>query len=217
MNCTRMETLLDDHLDGLLAASVSDEAERHLADCPACRRAFDERVSLQQSTRALPRGVAPERDLLPGIRDRIGRDARRGAGPAWLRWAAVAASVIVLTSAVWVGLRSIDPGPAPADDAAGVSSVMLAADFNLAEFEAAEMEYEEAAAHLLDLVEGRGGELSPETRAVIEENLQIIDAAIDQVREALNDEPGDSRNGHILNALYRQKVEFLWRVSRLSS
>lgn len=217
MNCTRMETLLDDYVDGQLASSVRDEVEEHLADCSSCRRLSDELGSLQRATRALPRGIAPERDLLPGIREGIGRDAHRGGGSTWMRWAAVAASVIVLTSAVWVGLRSIDPGPAPATGTSGTGSVMLAADVNLAEFEAAEMEYEEAAAHLLGLVEARGDELSPETRAVIRENLQIIDEAIDQVREALNDEPGDTRNGHILNALYRQKVEFLWRVSRLSS
>ena len=217
MNCTRTETLLDDYADGLLASSVSDEVERHLADCPTCRRSTDEAESLRRATRALPRGIAPERDLLPGIREGIGRDAGRGAWPAWMRWAAVAASVIVLTSAVWVGLRSIEPGPTQGPGATGADSVMLTAQVNLAEFEAAEVEYEEATAHLLELVEARGDELSPETRVVIEENLQIIDAAIDQVRQALNDEPGDSRNGHILNALYRQKVEFLWRVSRLSS
>lgn len=95
--------------------------------------------------------------------------------------------------------------------------MLLAADINKVEFEAAETEYEEAAAHLLELVEARGDELSPETRAIIEDNLRIIDEAIDQVREALDAEPDDTRNGHILNALYRQKVEFLWRVSRLSS
>ena len=217
MNCTRMESLLDDYMDGLLAASVGDEVERHLADCPDCRRSVDDLRRLQQATRALPRGIAPERDLLPGIRDRIGRDARRGDGRAWMRWAAAAASVIVLTSAVWVGLRALDPEPAPAGSPTGTASVLLAADVSLVEFEAAEIEYEEAAAHLLDIVEARGDELSPETRAVIEENLQIIDEAIDQVREALNEEPGDTRNGHILNALHRQKVEFLWRVSRLSS
>ena len=217
MNCNRMETLFDDYVDGLLTASAGKEAERHLANCPACRSSVDELRRLKQATQALPRGIAPERDLLPGIRDRIGRDARRGGGSSWMRWAAVAASLIVLTGSVWVGLRSLDPGPAPVDGAAGALTVMLAADVSLAEFEAAEVEYEQAADRLLEIVEARGDELTPETRAVIEENLQIIDEAIEQVRNALNDEPGDTRNGHILNALYRQKVEFLWRVSRLSS
>ena len=70
---------------------------------------------------------------------------------------------------------------------------------------------------------------TPAARAGIESGAQIIeiygvttrdrtlDEAIDQVREALAAEPDDTRNGHVLNALYRQKVEFLWRVSRLSS
>jgi hypothetical protein len=217
MNCDRLETLLDDYVDGVLAASTEDEAERHLADCPTCRRSVDELRRLQQATQALPRGIAPERDLLPGIRNRIGRDARPGAGSSWIRWAAVAASLIVLTGAVWVGFRSVDTVPESTDGTADVGPVLFAADVNLAEFEAAELEYEQATARLLEIVEARGDELTPETRAVIEENLRIIDEAIDQVRDALNEEPGDTRNGHILNALYRQKVEFLWRVSRLSS
>lgn len=217
MNCERLETLLDDYVDGVLAASTEEEVRRHLADCSTCRQSLDELYRLQQATQALPRGIAPERDLLPGIRDRIGRDARRGGGSSWIRWAAVAASLIVLSGAVWVGLRSPDTGQTSTDGAAEVGSVMFAADVNLAEFEAAELEYEQATARLLDIVEARGDELTPETRAVIEENLRIIDEAIDQVRDALNEEPGDTRNGHILNALYRQKVEFLWRVSRLSS
>jgi len=217
MNCTRTETLLDDYTDDVLAAEARDEVERHLADCPACRRSVEDSRRLQQATRGLPRGIAPERDLLPGIRNRIGRDARPSGGSHWLRWAAVAASLIVLTGAVWVGLRSLDPEPATAEVSTGAGTVLLVADINLAEFEAAELEYEDAAAHLLEIVEARGDELSPETEAVIEDNLRIIDEAIYQVREALNAEPDDTRNGHILNALYRQKVEFLWRVSRLSS
>ena len=217
MNCTRTETLLDDYTDDVLAPEARDEVERHLADCPACRRSVEDSRRLQQATRGLPRGIAPERDLLPGIRDRIGRDTRPSGGSHWLRWAAVAASLIVLMGAVWVGLRSLDPEPATAEVSTGAGTVLLAAGINLAEFEAAELEYEDAAAHLLEIVEARGDELSPETKAVIEDNLRIIDEAIDQVREALNAEPGDTRNGHILNALYRQKVEFLWRVSRLSS
>ena len=217
MNCTHLETVIDDYADDLLAAETRDEVERHLADCPTCRRSAEEMQRLRQATLALSRGIAPERDLLPGIRDRIGRAARPTRGSHWVRWAAVAASLIVLTGAVWVGLRSPDTEPATAEVSAGAGRILLAADINLAEFEAAEMQYEEAAVHLLGIVEARGDELSPETRAVIEENLQIIDEAIDEVREALNAEPGDSRNGHILNTLYRQKVEFLWRVSRLSS
>jgi len=217
MNCIRLETLLDDYVDDLLAPETRGEVERHLADCPACHGSLDELRGLQQAAQALPRGIAPDRDLLPGIRDLIGRDARRSQGSSWLRWAAVAASLIVLTGAVWIGFRSLDSEPAPAEVATGPGSVLLAADINKVEFDAAETEYEEAAAHLLEIVEARGDELSPETRAIIEDNLRIIDEAIDQVREALDAEPDDTRNGHILNALYRQKVEFLWRVSRLSS
>ena len=49
------------------------------------------------------------------------------------------------------------------------------------------------------------------------ENLQVIDLAIEKARAALEADPTDARNGHTLNALHRQKVELLWRLSRVSS
>lgn len=36
MNCKKVSKLLDDHLDGLLAAPVSERIRAHLGDCPAC-------------------------------------------------------------------------------------------------------------------------------------------------------------------------------------
>jgi anti-sigma factor RsiW len=220
MNCERLNALLEDYVDGVLAEPEEAELERHVGSCSACRSTVERAVRLQRATRALPRGIAPERDLLPGIRARVGKAGmQRGERSSWMRWAGLAASLVVLTGAVWFGLRALDTdratGPATAKGSAGPA--LLAADVNLAEFEAAESEYEEAAAHLLEIVESRREELSPETLAVIEENLRIIDEAIDEVREALKEQPGDTRNGHMLNALYRQKVEFLWMVSRLSS
>jgi hypothetical protein len=217
MNCSRLELLIDDYVDDTLAPDARAEVERHLAECADCHGAVEELRRLQRAVKALPRGIAPERDLLPGIRVGVGLETPLAGRLPVARWLAVAASLIVLTGAVWFGLRSIDSRPAPTVAGSGAGDVFLAGDLNLAEFEAAEIEYEEAAERLLEIVEARGDELSPETRAVIEENLRIIDGAIDQVREALNDEPDDTRNGYMLNALYRQKVEFLWRVSRLSS
>jgi hypothetical protein len=121
---------------------------------------------------------------------------------------------------VWVAVRAIDPRTpaAPADRAAATTAGgRPAARVNLVEFELAEDQYEAAAARLLESLESRGDSLPPETRALVDENLRIIDRAIEEVRSALESEPGDTSTGHALNALYRRKVEFLWSVSRLSS
>lgn len=210
MNCTNIEPLLDALVDGESSEAERAEAERHLAGCADCRRALEELRELRRATDALPRELRPARDLLPGIRSatRAGRPAA-----AWTRWTALAASLLVAVAAGWVGWQF---WPEAGDSGAG-SATLPAAGVARAEFEAAELQYLEASALLLEALDERGNELSPQTRAIVEENLRVIDAAIDEVRAALESEPGNLHNGHVLTALYQQKVQFLWMVSRLSS
>lgn len=216
MNCTRVEPLVDDFVDDELKPELRAEVERHLADCPACRCSVEELRELQRSVAALPDGIAPPRDLLPGIRDAVRRGTGSGTYSPWWRWAGVAASVLLLCGAVWLGLRLTRPDHESGPTTTKVGTALPAAQITLAELGAAELEYEQATVRLLEAIEQRD-DLSAETKAVISENLKVIDQAIEEVRAALDADPGDTRNGHVLNALYRQKVEFLWRISRLSS
>ena len=82
---------------------------------------------------------------------------------------------------------------------------------------AAEQEYLRATEQLLAALEERQAELPPETAAVVDENLRIIDAAIAEVKQALDEDPADPKNGEYLTALHRQKIQLLWKASRLSS
>ncbi len=217
MSCSRIETLLDDYVDDELSPEARHEVESHLPQCAACRGALDELQDLREAVKRLPRGVAPARDLLPGIREAVRRGPRAAAARSpWLRWAGVAASLIVLAGTAWFALSRFESGGPTAIDAPSRGDALVASNATLSEFLAAQLEYEQATARLLEALEDHG-DLEPATRAVIEENLKIIDRAIEEVRAAMDADPGDARNRHVLNALYRQKVEFLWRVSRLSS
>jgi tetratricopeptide (TPR) repeat protein len=210
MNCCEIEPLLGEYVDGELETACRAEVKRHVDRCRACRRTVEELEQLGQAIQALPRGLAPERDLLPGI-----RTATVGRRRPWPMWIAVAASLLVLSTVVWIGLSTPDRrGTAEPVETEGIWSV---ARVNRIEFELAEQEYEQAAARLLQTLDDRDERLSRQTRELVEENLRIIDQAIDELREVLQTDPGDTKNGHALNSLYRQKIEFLWRMSRLSS
>jgi hypothetical protein len=65
------------------------------------------------------------------------------------------------------------------------------------------------------LKQGRG-RLDASTIAIVEHNLQIIDQAIDQAREALAADPANTYlSGHLVEAR-RRKLDLLRRAAALS-
>jgi anti-sigma factor RsiW len=110
MDCPTCETLVDAYLDGELSATESAEFERALANCPTCAHRLEEARALSDLLRGLPAEPAP--DLL---RARIDRElraisaksrpdvARPAVRPGYMRWGAMAASLIVAASIGWIG------------------------------------------------------------------------------------------------------------------
>jgi anti-sigma factor RsiW len=217
MNCTRLEELINDYVDGHLSEDERHDVELHLAGCPKCRRAVEQLRAIVERAAALPREVAPPRDLMPGIRRAVEGAGKHRAGAPWMMWAAVAASVIILITAGVIGINIKDTDPDTAQLAPPPGTVLPASHSVAREFHAAEQEYLQAAALLAEALQKQRGALSPETAAVVDENLEIINEAIENIRQAMDAEPGNPRNGQVLTALYQQKIEILRRVSRLSS
>jgi hypothetical protein len=56
--------------------------------------------------------------------------------------------------------------------------------------------------------------LSPETVQILEENLRIIDSAIQEARTALASDPQSGMLGELLRSAYRRKVELLKQAAR---
>jgi hypothetical protein len=133
-------------------------------------------------------------------------------------WLGLAASILVIaiagSTALW--LRG---GPdRPRTEAPSGSAAVLQASGTAAEpVDAAIRDYVEAADLLLAAIEERKGRLAPETRDVLEKNLAIIDGAIEEVRRSLEADPASRGDALLLRAMHEQKVEFLRRVSRLST
>jgi predicted anti-sigma-YlaC factor YlaD len=218
MTCHELDERLDDWVDGALAGAEAQAVESHLAGCASCREHERQLRQLLAHAAALPRSLAPPRDLWPGIAERIER------GSAWSElWAswhtlglAAAAVVLGLAAFLWndgptavrtVAMPSASPSLRPVADTA-VSDPVLAA---------AAREYEAAATALLQALQRRRGVLPPEDLARVEANLQVIDRALEEVRQALVKDPASPELNRMLVATHRKKVDVLRRVVRLST
>jgi anti-sigma factor RsiW len=112
--------------------------------------------------------------------------------------------------------RSADPQVRP--DAAAPQNGTGAADFARVEHVSlADAQYDAAVADLEQALKAGRGRLDASTIAVVEHNLQIIDQAIDQAREALVTDPANSYlSGHLVDAR-RRKLDLLRRATALAS
>ncbi|HKC12311.1 MAG TPA: hypothetical protein VKI41_09780, partial [Vicinamibacteria bacterium] len=178
-----------------------------LAGCPPCREEERRLRAVLAQAAALPRLLSPARDLWPGIAERIGgqkRTALRGWGPIGL--AAAAAVAIALAS-------TLLPRPGPAPPPVLPVAVSPGSDA-LHEVEA---DYARATTALLAALSERPSSLSSETLASVQKNLDVIDQALAEVREALRKDPHNGELTHMLVATHRKKLDVLRRVVKLST
>ena len=216
MTCEELDSRLDDWLDGAHAGEAARELEAHLASCAACRERKRQLRRLLAHAAALPRSLAPPRDLWPGISERISRPSWSGFQLAMLAAAAtvvLAFGALVLTRLAPAGVRTVTM-PAASPSGTLVAAGGTVSDPALAQ---AEREYEQAAQALLEALQRRRALLPAEDLAKVESNLQVIDRALAEVREALAKDPANPELNRMLVATHRKKVDVLRRVVRLST
>src|SRR5689334_3177592 len=97
MSCQETEILIHGYLDDELDLAQSLEIERHLGECAACTRAWEEQLRLRQALRTM----APYYKAPQSLRRRVEGQRRTG----WLAVAALAAMVVVS-----VGIWSVPRG-----------------------------------------------------------------------------------------------------------
>jgi hypothetical protein len=218
MTCQELDERLDDWVDGTLAAEAA-ELEAHLASCARCQEQERRTRQLLAHAASLPRSVTPPRDLWPGIARRLERD-RRWSGAGGLQpWALAAAATVAvgLVAALWAGrspsaVRTVEiPAATPE---ARLASLPEVSDPVVA---AAERDYEAAANALLEALQKRQSEISPQTLLDVRANLEVIDRALAELREALVKDPQNPELNKMLVATHRKKVDVLRRVVRLST
>jgi hypothetical protein len=243
---TGVQALLDEYIDGGLAAEESGEVERHLEGCAECAAEVESLLALRARTRDLPREIAPGRDLWPEIQARIQAAPRRVEAPERLagaeegvidlaarrgrtiRWngafgraAAVIALVVLSSGATAYLLRGRGAAPVAVAPAApqpqATGNVRLAADRDIAAFRAGAGGFDGAVEALRTTFDSQRDRLSPETVKIIEQNLAIIDRAIAESRAALEKDPNDPDLPLLLSGVYRQKLELLQHAVQLQA
>jgi anti-sigma factor RsiW len=222
MNEHDMERRLNDYVDGLLSQEEARTVERDLEANPELRKAEAEMRSLLATARRLPKSVEPERDLWEGIEKRLQpkwsparpRSRRIRLIPI-LRWALPAAAVATVLVVSGAGLRIRSRSvPVPPPDGIYVDDG-LRVQLISAELQKVEADHQSTVAMLRQALDKSKESLSPETVQVIEENLEIIDQATEEIRAALQADPGNERLFHSLVATYNKEVSLLQQAIRL--
>ncbi len=213
---------LSDYLDGELTAGEAAAVEAHLRECAACNAVLNDlKRIVAQAQHLEPR--PPQADLWAGIERRIERVTPPRRVSFTLPQLAAAAALLVAVSAGTAIKFAAPAVPAsvpveqtakdePAQAEAAESNATIAVTpvgFSDAQYDAAVADLEKA------LKAGRG-RLDKSTIEVVEHNLQIIDQAIAQAREALVGDPANSYlSGHLVEAR-RRKLDLLRRAAALA-
>jgi hypothetical protein len=222
---------LSDYIDGELDPRDRADVERHLAACAECRRVEAELRAVVARAAALP-DRDPAADLWSGVASRIA-DARVAAfAPRTRRrfsftlpqLAAAGIALMVLSGGlVWLassGDPRVDFPPVGAGtsvsptasygtagpDRADVAPVMLA-----------DREFAGAVEDLQRLLAEGRHRLDPQTIRILEQNLATIDAAIEQSRAALANDPSNTFLNNHLAAAQQRKLALLRRATALTA
>ncbi|HET6582913.1 MAG TPA: hypothetical protein VFG69_05695 [Nannocystaceae bacterium] len=176
---------------------------------------------LDDAIRELPRSIDPSLDLWPEIAGRIEARARarRRATIAGVLAAAAALALFVAVDRDRPGARDLDarwaaaieppaigpvvaPTPAPRDEPATTPDLIPG-----------EAQLRLAANELAGAYDRKRSLLDRELLAVYDDNLGIVDAAIDRSRAALVERPDDTHLQRVLDRAYHHKLSLLRRAS----
>lgn len=120
MTCRDVQSLLSEHIDGVLSSSDENRLQDHLAKCDACRSELD---ALRDAVRLIRRvkPVEPPPDLLPRIHAKLARTKTPGSRIVSILWnpqarVAIAACLLVTVCAVsyrYIEREQLAPSAAP--------------------------------------------------------------------------------------------------------
>jgi hypothetical protein len=194
--------MLDDYVDGTLPAESLALVETHLADCNRCQAEVAVLRALGADARALPRSVLPARDLWSGVEARMRAGAGAGGEAARvprLRSAFPTFRVPALIAAAFALVL-----------AGGVLATVYQRQTG---FALEQQRYARATAELATRLAADPSHLAPDTRAVVERNLAIVDQAIHEAESALANDPGNTELEQMVLARYAQRLALLRRAT----
>ncbi len=224
MKCEDVQQALDAQFTGRLDRAGADALEVHLAGCAACQALWEDCHQLQAELRLLgtegpnPRAweqVAARLEADPEFQraSAAAVDTERRRQPLDWRWLALAATLVLLIgSSLFVLRRTLGPVTtaveAPGAAANGGEREDLVRSIE-GELGLAARHYENAIAGLERVARESDSPIDPVVMATVRENLQIIDRAIDDSRQALHTDPESQLAQESLFDAFRRKVALL--------
>jgi hypothetical protein len=223
---------MHDLLDGLLTPDEAGRSEAHLEGCATCRDEYRALRDVVEDLRGLPAEAHAPAGAWQAIEARIaGGGSVPGTGGAevlsfpgaaagrrrltfTVPQLAAAAVLVALVSAgsVWMALNG-RPGAVPSSTPLATAPA-LERDGSAAHMAASgEVAYDAALLELQDLVDENREILAPETREALDRSLQTIDAAIDDIRRALQQDPNSELLARLLINQQRSKLRVLGQAA----
>jgi len=211
--CQEIQQRASLFVDGLLPPDEHAVIAAHLQTCADCRGVARDLTRIRTAGAGLGPIAPPEHiwlEVAGQIRLEAGEpDVRRPAArsrTAWRQWAGLAASLVIATLGAYWFLRGTPDEPAVLGSNAPVTgSVEVVAE----QLRLATQHYERAIAELEALTKGNEGALDPALVAVLQQNIQTIDRAIDESRGALAGNPESEPARESLFEALRRKMGVL--------
>lgn len=228
---------LSDYLDGELSDQEQRAVAAHAAGCVECSRTLDELRAVAERARTLA-PAEPSVDLWTAVADRIAVESERPVATLGTRrrfsftWPElIAASVLLVLVSGWAALRINRPAPGPAESSAdlqvgqpvspdlqvrqpGGADLQARPDVVPANFD--DTEYDAAVADLQHALRSGRGQLDPATVKIVEQNLAIIDQAVDEAQRALAQDPANADLSGYLQETKRRKLDLLRHAAALA-
>ena len=211
---------LSDYIDGELTQTEQEALEAHLLECAACGQTLHQlRAVVARAGQVIDR--EPQHDLWVGIAARIetavpDQDMSIATSPMKRRVSfsipqlAAASVALMLVSATTVYMM-LGPGQTQMAEAPAVLVTQPTAAQTSAR--AVTRRYDDAVTELQGVLDRNRDQLDTATVRVLEQNLAIIDRAINEARAALGQEPANPYLTKYLDEAMQRKVQLLRRAT----
>jgi len=215
MTCERVQQLLDDFVDGLLPERDRSRLEAHLTGCDSCRRDLAALQAMLDDAAALPTEIDPSKDLWSAVKSQIGEERSVPSRLSFFnrpKYVLAAAALFVLVTAGSLLLpRMIERGMG--------SIEWMMTEWQIGQITTAAMErqYLGAIEELSYAVAERRAAVPESALDMIDQNLRVLDDAIEESRNALWNNPSDRELQSILSTVYQQKVELLQWTAQIAT
>ncbi len=158
----------------------------------------------------LPRSIAPERDLWPGIEAAINEPKGRGLPPYLAQAAAVVLLVAGSSGVTYFAMQGEETTTVVAPQDLFYEQAAFGNNYTLGPG------FTDARGGLASKLDSQLDKLSPEDRAEVEENLRMIRSAINEINAELAEDPDNAQLQALLLRTYREELTLMRRIGELT-